>query len=51
MREEISILKKLKHPNIVVLLDSFETNSEFIIVTELGQGELFNIIEDDQYLE
>lgn len=33
------------------MLDSFETNSEFIIVTELGQGELFNIIEDDQYLE
>ena len=51
MREEISILKKHKHPNIVVLLDSFETSSEFIIVTELGQGELFNIIEDDQYLE
>lgn len=38
MREEIAILKKLKHPNIVVLLDYFESPSEFIIVTELGQG-------------
>jgi fused-like protein len=34
-----------------LLLDSFETQSEFILVTELGQGELFNIIEDDQCLE
>ena len=34
-----------------MLLDSFETQSEFILVTELGQGELFNIIEDDQCLE
>jgi fused len=33
------------------LLDSFETQSEFILVTELGQGELFNIIEDDHSLE
>lgn len=50
MREEIEILKKLKHENIVLLLDSFETNQEFVIITELGQGELFNIIEDDQFL-
>lgn len=51
MRDEIEILKKLKHENIVLLLDSFETQAEFILVTELGQGELFNIIEDDQSLE
>jgi fused-like protein len=51
MRDEIEILKKLKHENIILLLDSFETNAEFILVTELGQGELFNIIEDDQSLE
>ena len=50
MRDEIEILKKLKHENIILLLDSFETSSEFILVTELGQGELFNIIEDDQFL-
>jgi fused len=38
MRDEIEILKKLKHENIILLLDSFETSSEFILVTELGQG-------------
>ena len=43
-------MKKLKHENIILLLDAFETSSEFVMVTELGRGELFNIIEDDQYL-
>jgi len=34
LRQEISILKGLKHPNIILLLDSFETEHEFCLVTE-----------------
>ena len=60
----------LDHPNIIRLLDSVETKSEFCIATEYaqarhawhdclaacnpyhlpGQGELFQILEDDQRL-
>lgn len=32
-RQEIQILKGLRHPNIVQLLDSYETDKEFIVVT------------------
>jgi fused-like protein len=32
------------------MLDAFETPHEFCVVTEFGQGELFEILEDDQSL-
>jgi fused-like protein len=41
-------LKKLYHENIIQLLDSFETNTEFCLVTELAQGQLFEILEEDK---
>ncbi|KAI3743844.1 hypothetical protein L1987_56911 [Smallanthus sonchifolius] len=44
------ILRKLKHENIIQMLDSFETLHEFCVVTELAQGELFEILEDDNCL-
>ena len=34
-RQEIQILKKLRHENIILLLDSFETPHEFCLVTEV----------------
>ncbi len=40
--------KKLYHDNIIQLLDSFETNLEFCLVTELAQGQLFEILEEDK---
>jgi len=46
-RSEIDIQRKLEHPNVIVLLDAFETDSEFCIVTEFAQGELFEILEAD----
>ena len=49
-RQEIQIMKKLHHENIILLLDSFETPSEFCLITEFGQGELFEILEDDKNL-
>lgn len=50
LRQEINILKKLNHENIVMLLDSFETENEFCVIMEYAQGELFEILEDDRKL-
>ncbi|KAJ0577416.1 putative protein kinase ULK-Fused family [Helianthus annuus] len=50
LRQEIEILRKLKHENIIQMLDSFESPQEFCVVTEFAQGELFEILEDDQCL-
>eukprot|EP00472_Partenskyella_glossopodia_P008496 CAMPEP_0197536986 /NCGR_PEP_ID=MMETSP1318-20131121/55494_1 /TAXON_ID=552666 /ORGANISM="Partenskyella glossopodia, Strain RCC365" /LENGTH=1269 /DNA_ID=CAMNT_0043095029 /DNA_START=175 /DNA_END=3985 /DNA_ORIENTATION=- len=47
---EVEILQKLKHPNIIQMLDVFETRNEICVVTELAQGELFHILEDDKSL-
>ena len=50
LRQEIDILRKLRHPNIIAMLDAFETKSDFCVVTEFAQGELFQILEDDKSL-
>ena len=38
LRQEIDILRKLQHENIIQMLDAFETKTDFCVVTELGQG-------------
>ncbi|KAJ4751848.1 Serine/threonine-protein kinase 36 [Rhynchospora pubera] len=50
LRQEIEILRKLKHRNIIEMLDAFETPQEFCVVTEFAQGELFEVLEDDKCL-
>lgn len=50
LRQEISILRKQKHRNIILMLDFFETKNEICMVTEYAQGELFEILEDDRRL-
>ncbi|CAD8055051.1 unnamed protein product [Paramecium sonneborni] len=50
LRQEIEILRRLKHENIILLLDAFETQGEFCLVTEFAQGELYEILEDDHNL-
>ena len=50
LRQEIEILRGLKHDNIIAMVDAFETKAEFCVVTEFAQGELFEILEDDQRL-
>ncbi|XP_072548891.1 serine/threonine-protein kinase 36 [Salminus brasiliensis] len=47
LKREIEIMRGLKHPHIVLLLDSFETEREVVVVTEYAEGELFQILEDD----
>ena len=50
LRSEIEIMRGLKHPNIITLLDSFDTENEVCVVTDFADGELFHILEDDQKL-
>lgn len=50
LRQEIEILRNLYHENIVQLLDSIETPNDFFLVTELAQGQLFEILEEDTKL-
>ena len=38
LRQEIDILRKLRHPGIIEMLDSFETKTDFCVVTEFAQG-------------
>ncbi|XP_065054250.1 serine/threonine-protein kinase 36-like [Rhopilema esculentum] len=47
LQREIDIMRRLKHKNIVSLLDSFETAKEVCVVIEYAEGELFQILEDD----
>ncbi|XP_069100516.1 serine/threonine-protein kinase 36 isoform X2 [Pleurodeles waltl] len=44
---EIDIMRGLQHPNIIRMLDSFETDKEVVVVTDYAEGELFQILEDD----
>jgi fused-like protein len=50
LRQEIAILRTLNHENIILMFDAFETEREFCVVTEYAQGELFDILQDDQRL-
>eukprot|EP00127_Corallochytrium_limacisporum_P006435 Clim_evm25s227 gene=Clim_evmTU25s227 len=53
-RMEILLMRRLKHPNIVRLVDVIETDREFILITEFVEGgELFSRIRDSGpgYLE
>jgi fused-like protein len=43
-------LKKIYHENVIQLLDSFETNTEFCLITELAPGQLYEILEEDKKL-
>ena len=47
LRQEIDSQRRLDHPNIILLLDAFETPHEFCLVTEFAEGELFEILEAD----
>jgi fused-like protein len=44
------ILRPLRHENIVLMLDAFETARDFCVVTEYAQGELYEILGKDRSL-
>ncbi|XP_053925764.1 serine/threonine-protein kinase 36 isoform X7 [Cuculus canorus] len=47
LQREIEIMRGLHHPNIIQMLDSFETDKEVVVVTDYAEGELFQMLEDD----
>lgn len=50
LKKEIEIMKSLNHPNIIGIVDAFETPKEMVAVTEYAEGDLFQILEDDRCL-
>ncbi|XP_052750658.1 serine/threonine-protein kinase fused [Galleria mellonella] len=44
LRQECDIQRQLKHPNIIRMIDSFDTESELIVVTEYAERELHSIL-------
>uniref|UniRef100_A0A8C1L471 CaM kinase-like vesicle-associated protein n=1 Tax=Cyprinus carpio TaxID=7962 RepID=A0A8C1L471_CYPCA len=52
-KNEIMILKMVKHPNILQLIDAFETRKEFFIIQELATGgDVFDwILDQGNYTE
>jgi len=38
LRQEIEILRQLRHENIIQMLDTFETDADFVVVMEFAQG-------------
>ncbi|VDD79214.1 unnamed protein product [Mesocestoides corti] len=47
LKKEIEIMKSMDHPNIIAMVDAFETPKEMVAVTEYAEGDLFQILEDD----
>ena len=43
-KRELNIMKDVKHPNIICMFDSFETENEVVVVMEQAEGELFQVI-------
>lgn len=47
LRRECEIQQGLAHPNIVLMLDSFETENEVVAVSEYMPGQLFQLLESN----
>ncbi|XP_041976917.1 serine/threonine-protein kinase fused isoform X2 [Aricia agestis] len=44
LRQECDIQRELNHPNIIRMIDSFETETELVVVTEYAEKELHSIL-------
>nr|CAH7763638.1 unnamed protein product [Callosobruchus chinensis] len=49
-RRECEIQKNLHHPNIIQMLDSFETDNEIVVITEFASKELTALLAKSGYL-
>lgn len=45
LRQEMNILCTLEHENIIRWLEHFETDTDFVVVTELAQGALSTLLD------
>ncbi|XP_018334476.1 serine/threonine-protein kinase fused [Agrilus planipennis] len=50
LRRECEIQRHLNHPNIIQMLDSFETDNEIVVITEFAHKELTTILSKEGYL-
>ncbi|KAL3269712.1 hypothetical protein HHI36_008772 [Cryptolaemus montrouzieri] len=50
LRGECEIQRHLHHPNIIQMLDSFETDNEIVVITEFAHKELNIILGEQGYL-
>lgn len=50
LRQECEIQSNLHHPNIIQMLDSFETENEIVVITEFAHRELTDILSKEGYL-
>ncbi|KAK9503995.1 hypothetical protein O3M35_010443 [Rhynocoris fuscipes] len=50
LRKECEIQRRLLHPNIIKMLDSFETENEIAVVTEFAHQDLFKTLAKAGYL-
>ncbi|XP_026329266.1 serine/threonine-protein kinase fused [Hyposmocoma kahamanoa] len=44
LRQECDIQRQLNHPNIIRMIDSFDTETELVVVTEYAEKELHSIL-------
>ncbi|KAJ2952655.1 hypothetical protein O0L34_g6986 [Tuta absoluta] len=44
LRQECDIQRELNHPNIIRMIDSFDTETELVVVTEYAEKELHSIL-------
>ncbi|GBP55695.1 hypothetical protein EVAR_18988_1 [Eumeta japonica] len=44
LRQECDIQRQLNHPNIIRMIDSFDTETELVVVTEHAEKELHNVL-------
>lgn len=51
LRREYEIQKNLKHPNIIILFTSFETENEIIFVSEYAKLDLHRLLEKEGTLD
>lgn len=50
LRQEIDIMRTLDHPNVIKMLDAFETERDFVVVMEFAQGVLSDVLANDATL-
>ncbi|XP_063238454.1 serine/threonine-protein kinase fused [Bacillus rossius redtenbacheri] len=50
LRLEYEVQLHLNHPNIIQMLDSFETENEIVVVTEHADKELYEVLGKEGYL-